>query len=66
MRNIYIWKTKLSPHKQYLFGLTFFKNTKKIHTDQCIPQFFYSVRNKTTYKTLQVPAGKNSFLDVYH
>ena len=34
--NIYIWKTKFTSHQQNLFGLLFYRNTKKTHTDQNI------------------------------
>ena len=38
--NIYIWKTKFSSHKHYLFGLLFFRNAKKTCTDQSILLFY--------------------------
>ena len=37
--NIYIWKSKFTSHKQYLFGLVFSGNAKKTHTEQSILQF---------------------------
>ena len=38
--NLFIWKTKLNFHKQYLFGLLFSRNVKKTHVDQIILQAF--------------------------
>ena len=40
---MYIWKTKIYSHKQYLFGYLFSRNTKTTHTDQSILTFFYNV-----------------------
>ena len=45
--NVYIWKTKFTSHKQYLFGFLAFRNTKKTPTDQIIlPVFFTLSQNK--------------------
>ena len=44
--NIYIWKTKFSSHKQYLFDLLCFRNAHKNHTDQKMLKLFYSVCKK--------------------
>ena len=59
-----MWKTKFSSHKQYLFGLLFYRNAKKVHAGKNILQTFYSVLKETCHKTLKVAAAKNSFSGV--
>ena len=60
-------KNKFSPHKQYLFGLLFFRNAKKIHVDQSILQTFHSVLKEASLKPLKEAAVKEVFPKcVYH
>ena len=65
--NIYIWKTKFSSHKQYLFDLLLSRNVNKTHTDQSnqSDKLFYSVWNETSRKPLKLAAAKSSFPSVF-
>ena len=45
--SIYIWQTKFSSHKQYLFGLLFRRNVKKTLADQSVSQTFLLYLKKT-------------------
>ena len=67
---IYIWKTKCTSNKQYLFGSVFSRNAKKTHAYQNIQQFFsfliqqiicYSVWKKRLCKTWNIAAGEKLF-----
>ena len=59
--NIYIWKTKFSSHKQYLFELLFPRNAKKTHTDQSIPQKFSLCLQRNISQTLKSSSFKKVF-----
>ena len=59
--NIYIWKTKPSPHKQSLFDLLFPRNAKKTHTDQSILQTFSLCLKRHVSHTFISSSCKNVF-----
>ena len=62
--NIYIWKTKFSFHKQYLFGLLFSINAKKTHTGQSIIQTFLLPLRRNVSQTYKSSSWKKSLSQV--
>ena len=56
--NIFIWKTELSSHKQYLLGLLFSKNAKNTHTGQSVLQTFLLCLKRNVKKPLKQVAAK--------
>ena len=62
---IYIWKSKFSSSKQYLFGLLFSRNAKETHTDQSILQIFLLSLKKNISQTFKTAAPKKSFPNAY-
>ena len=65
--NIYIWKTKFSSDKHYLFGLLFSRNAKKTHTDQSILPTFILCLKRNVWQTLKGSSCKEVFPKcVYH
>ena len=64
---IYMWKTKFSFHKQYLFGLLFSRNAKKAYTDQSILQTFLLRLKRNVSQTCKSSSCEKFFLKcVYH
>ena len=61
--NIVIFGTFISPI-QYVFGLFFSRNTKRVHTDQSVSQVFYSFWKETTDKPSKAATSKNFFSSV--
>ena len=59
--NIYIWKTKFSSHKHYLFGLLFSRNAEKTHTDQSILLTFLLWLKRNASQTLKSSSCKKVF-----
>ena len=59
--NIYIWKTKFSSHKHYLFGLLFSRNAEKTHTDQSILLTFLLWLKRNASQTLKSSSRKKVF-----
>ena len=65
--NIYIWKTKFSSHKRYLFGLLFSRNARKTHTDQSILLTFLLCLKRNVSPTLKRSSCEKVFPNcVYH
>ena len=62
---IYIWKTKFTSHKWYLFSLLPTSNTKRTDTDRSILPVFNSVWKEMSHKPLKAAAAKNFFPNVY-
>ena len=60
--NIYIWKSKFTSHKQYLFGLVFSGNAKKTLQSKVYYNFLYSVWKEATHIASKVAIAKNIFL----
>ena len=58
--HIYLWKTKVTSHKQHLFGLSFYRNAKKYHTDQSILQIFLVCMKRSDSQTFKCNS-KNLF-----
>ena len=58
--HIYLWKTKVTSHKQHLFGLSFYRNAKKYHTDQSILQIFLVCMKRSDWQTFKCNS-KNLF-----
>ena len=58
---IYIEKTKFASHKQYLFGLLTYRNTKKTETDQSIPHVFFLCLKRNNSQTFESSGCKNPF-----
>ena len=64
---IYMWKTKFSFHKQYLFGLLFSRNAKKAYTDQSILQTFLLCLKRNVSQIFKSSSCEKVFLKcVYH
>ena len=59
--NIYVWKTKFSSHKQYLFDLLFSRNAKKTHIDQSILHSFLLCLKINVSQTFRSSSCKNVF-----
>ena len=59
-----IKRNKFISHKQYLFGLLFSESPKKTHTDQSIPQVFYSVWKETIHQPSKVQQLRKTFSQV--
>ena len=65
--NIYIWKTKLSSHKQYPFGLHSSRNAKKTRTDQSILKTLLLCLKLNVSQTFKSSSCKKVFSKyVYH
>ena len=64
-QTIYIYKNKFTPHKEYLFGLIFSKNQKKIYTDYGYYKHWYSVGKEAFHNPLKLTTIKNFFYNVY-
>ena len=62
--SIYIWKTKFSSHKHYLFGLLFSRNAKKTMQTKVYYQLFYCLKRNIS-QTLKSSSCKKSFPSVY-
>ena len=63
--NIYIWKTKFSSHKHYLFGPRFSRNAKNIHRDQSILPTSLLCPKRNISRTLKSSSCKKSLPSVY-
>ena len=59
--NIYVWKTKFSSHKQYLFDLLFSRNAKKTHIDQSILHSFLLCLKINVSQTFRSSSCRNVF-----
>ena len=62
--NIYIWKSKFTSHKQYLFGLVFSGNAKKTHTEQSILQFSLLCLKRSDSQSFKSSNCKENFSPV--
>ena len=60
--NIYILKSKLASHKQYLLSLLTSTNTKKAQAKQNIPHVFLLCLKRDDPQTLKSDSSKNPFL----
>ena len=54
-------KTKFTSYKQYLFGLLFCKNAKKVHTDQIILQVFLLCLKRSVLQTFESSSCNKHF-----
>ena len=60
-----MWKTKFCSHQQYLVGLLFSRNVKKVHTDQSILQTFLFCLKRNVSQVFDSSSWKKSFSNVY-
>ena len=63
--NIYVWKTKFTSHKQYLFDLLFSRNAKKTHIDQSILHSFLLCLKINVSQTFRSSSAETSFASVH-
>ena len=65
--NIYKWKTKFTPYKQYFLGLLFSRNAKKTDTDQSELQAFLFCLKRNVSQIFKSSSCKKVFPKcVYH